>query len=115
MSSKSDRHPRESKNRYYGFLDDIVECDFNSFKIVLFDVKWYKLRMNVRDDEKNLIQHDNGFLMVKKSQFEVGKDLYIFPSQCEQAFYSEVPCANGWPFAIRYDPRGRPIEYIVEE
>ena len=39
VSSRSDRHPRESENRYYGFLDDIVECDFNSLKIVLFNVK----------------------------------------------------------------------------
>ena len=67
VSSKSDRHPWDSENRYYGFLDDIVECDFNSFKIVLFDVKWYRLRMNVRDDDRTLIQHDNGFPMVKTS------------------------------------------------
>jgi hypothetical protein len=43
VSSRSDRCPRESKNRYYGFLNDIIECDFNSFKLVLFDVKWYWL------------------------------------------------------------------------
>jgi hypothetical protein len=33
VSSMSDRHPRQSKNRYYGFLNDIIECDFNSFKL----------------------------------------------------------------------------------
>ena len=115
VSSRSDRHPRESENRYYGFLDDIVECDFNSFKIVLFDVKWYRLRMNVRDDDRTVIQHDNGFPMVKTSQFEAGKYRYVFPSQCEQVFYSEVPGENEWSFAIRYDPRGRPVEYTVEE
>jgi hypothetical protein len=31
------------KNRYYGFLNDIIECDFNSFKLFFFDVKWYRL------------------------------------------------------------------------
>jgi hypothetical protein len=41
--SRSERHPRESKNRYYGYLKDILECDFNSFKLVMFDVKWYRL------------------------------------------------------------------------
>ena len=40
---RSNKHPRESEFRYYGCLDDIVECDFNSLKIVLFDVKWYRL------------------------------------------------------------------------
>jgi hypothetical protein len=43
VSSRSDRHPRESENRYYGYLNDILECDFNSFKLVLFNVKWYRL------------------------------------------------------------------------
>jgi hypothetical protein len=43
VSSRSDKHLREYENRYYGYLDDILECDFNSFKIVMFDAKWYKL------------------------------------------------------------------------
>jgi hypothetical protein len=43
VSSRSDRRPRESENKCYGFLNDIIECDFNSFKLVLFDVKWYRL------------------------------------------------------------------------
>jgi hypothetical protein len=43
VSSRSDRRPREYENRYYGFLNDIIECDFNSFKLVFFDVKWYRL------------------------------------------------------------------------
>jgi hypothetical protein len=52
VSSRSDRHPQESENRYYGYLNDILECDFNSFKPVLFDVKWYRLRMHERDEEQ---------------------------------------------------------------
>jgi hypothetical protein len=39
VSSRSDKSPREYENIYYGFLNDIIECDFNSFKLVLFDVK----------------------------------------------------------------------------
>ena len=71
--------------------------------------------MNVRDDDRTLIQHENGFPMVKTFQFEAGKDRYVFLSQCEQVFYLEVPGENEWSFAIRYDPRGRPIEYTIEE
>ena len=33
VSSRSDRHPKVSENMYYGYLEDIIECDFNSFKI----------------------------------------------------------------------------------
>jgi hypothetical protein len=43
VSSRSDKCPRESENRYYEFFNDIIECDFNSFKLFLFDVKWYRL------------------------------------------------------------------------
>ena len=46
VSSRSDKHLEVYENRYYGYLEDIIECDFNSFKIVLFEVKWYKLQMN---------------------------------------------------------------------
>ena len=70
--------------------------------------------MNVCDDDRTLIQHENGFPMVKKSQFEAGKYRYVFPGQCEQVFYLEVPGENEWSFSIRYDPRGSPIEYTVE-
>ena len=60
VSSRSDRHLEETDNRYYGHLEDIIECDFNSFKIVLFEVKWYKLRMHERDPERIVIENTNG-------------------------------------------------------
>ena len=55
VSSRSDKHPRLTKNRYYGYLEDIIECDFKSFKIILFEVKWYRLRINERDPERTVI------------------------------------------------------------
>ena len=38
VSSRSDRNPEVSENRYHGYLEYILECDFNSFKVVLFEV-----------------------------------------------------------------------------
>jgi hypothetical protein len=69
-SSRSDRHPRESENRYYGYLNDILECEFNYFKLVLFDVKWYRLQMHECDEEITVIQHANGFPIIKTTMFE---------------------------------------------
>jgi hypothetical protein len=106
VSSRSDKHPRESENRYYGYLNNIFVCDFNSFKLVLFDVKWYVLQMHVRNEERTVIQHANGFLMIKTTVFERVHDLYVFPSQCEHVFYSNVPGERDWSFVVRYDPRG---------
>ena len=42
-SFRNNIHPQESQNQYYDILDYILECDFNTFKMVLFIVKWYKL------------------------------------------------------------------------
>jgi hypothetical protein len=79
--SRNDLHPRESENRYYGILDDILECDFSSFKLVLFVVKWYKLRLNPNDPDRTVIEHDNGFTMVNTRSFElVGDEPYVLPS-----------------------------------
>ena len=110
ISSRSDRNPKETENRYYGHLEDIIECDFNSFKIVLFEVKWYRLRMHERDLERTVIEHDNGFTMVNTREFESGTEPYVLPSQCEQVFYSEVPGKAGWSYVVRYDPRGRRVK-----
>jgi hypothetical protein len=72
VSSRSDMHPTISENRYFGYLNDIIECDFNSFKLVLFKVKWYRLWMNECDPKRNFIEHANGFTMVNKRMFELG-------------------------------------------
>jgi hypothetical protein len=60
------------KNRYYGYLDDIIECDFKSFKLVMFEVKWYRLQMNEHDPDRTVIEHANGFTMVNTRTFEPG-------------------------------------------
>ena len=65
VSSRSDRYPKVYENRYYGYLEDILECDFNSFKVVMFEVKWYRLWMNESDPERTITEHANGFTMVK--------------------------------------------------
>ena len=35
VSSRRDKHLEVFENRYYGYLEDIIECDFNSFKIII--------------------------------------------------------------------------------
>ena len=83
FSSRSGKHLEVSENRYYGYLEDIIECDFNSFKIVLFEVKWYKIRMNEHDPERTVIEHANGFTMVNTRALELGIEPYVLPVQCE--------------------------------
>ena len=106
LSSISDRHPEVYENRYYGYLEDIIECDFNSFKIFLFEFKWYRIRMNECDTERIVLEHANGFTMVNTRALEPSTEPYVLPSQCEHVFYSEVPGKAGWSYIVRYDPRG---------
>ena len=80
VSFRSDRHPEESKNRYYGYLGYIIECDFGSFKLVFFGVKWYRLLMNECDRERTIIEHNNGFSMVNTRMVEPGKNTYVLSS-----------------------------------
>lgn len=105
-SSRCDEHPQESKNKNYGYLDNIIECNFNSFKLFLFDVKRYRLQMHEHDEEITFIyEHSNGIPMIKTTMFENREDHYVFPSQCEQVFYSKVPSKRDWSFIVRYDRR----------
>jgi hypothetical protein len=96
VSYRSDSRPQEYENIYYGFLIDIIDCDFNSFKLVLFDYKWYRLRMHEHDEERTIIKHSNGFPMIKTTFFEKTNDHYVFPTQSEQVFYSKVPVKRDW-------------------
>jgi hypothetical protein len=66
VSPRSEKHPRESENRYYGYLNDILECDFNSFKLVLFDVKCYRLQMHERDEEITVLIMPTNFQWLKQ-------------------------------------------------
>ena len=79
VSSRSDIHPKLSENQHYGYLEDILQCDFKSFKIVLFVVKWYRLKLNQCDPNRTIIEHDNGFTMVNKRLFEPGIEPYGLP------------------------------------
>jgi hypothetical protein len=64
VSSRSCMHPTISENIYYRYLNDIIECDFNYFKLVMIKVKWYRLWMNAHDPERIVIEHADGFTMV---------------------------------------------------
>ena len=70
VSSRSDRHPKLSENRYYGYLEDIIWCELNSFLVVMFIVKWYRTLFIQQDPDKTIIEHDNGFTMSNTRLFK---------------------------------------------
>ena len=96
-------------------MEDIIQCDFNSFKLVMFVVKWHRLLLNQCDPNRTIIEHDNGFIMGNTRLFELGTKPYVLPSQCEHVIYFDIPGRGGWLFVMRHDLRGRKINYNVEE
>ena len=99
VSSRSDRHPELLENLYYEYLKDILQCEFKSFKVVMFIVKWYKLRLNQHDLDRTIIEHDNGVTMVNTRLFEPGTKPCVLPSQCEHVFYSD-PSKASYSFVV---------------
>ena len=71
--------------------------------------------MNERDPNRTIILHDNRFTMVNTSSFEPRKYTYVLPSQCGQVINSKALSRVGWSFIVRYDPRGRLVNYSVAE
>ena len=71
--------------------------------------------MNQRDLDRNIIEHDNGFIGANRRLFELGTKPYVLPSQCEQVFYSKALGKAGWSFVVRHDPRGRLVKYNLDE
>ena len=81
ISHRGDRHSVTSNLRYYGYLEDTLDIDFKSFKVVLFKWRWYILLL--QGDERTIIDHDNIFAMINTNRYEPNTDPYVLPSQCE--------------------------------
>ena len=56
--------------------------------------------MHEHDEERTVIQHANVFPIIKTKVFEKENDRYVFPSQCEQVFYSKVPGKRDWSLLL---------------
>jgi hypothetical protein len=68
ISHKGDRHPVTTNIRYYGYLEDILELDFNSSKVVLFKIRWYWVLL--QGVERTNIDHDKIFTMTNITRHE---------------------------------------------
>lgn len=53
--------------------------------------------------------------MVNTRSFEPGQECYVILIQYEHVFYFEVPSRASQSYVVRYDPRGRAVEYNVLE
>ena len=67
--------------------------------------------MHGRDPKRKFIEHANGFTMVNTRELKSGIEPYVLPSYYEEVFYLEVLCKAGWSYIVRYDPRGRSVNY----
>jgi len=89
--------------RYYGLIEDILELNFRSFKVVLFEAKWF--RNIVVGNHPTTYMHENGFCIINHTRFEQTDEPYVFPDQCEQIFLCCHPTERSKSFVIEYNPR----------
>ncbi|KAH9324812.1 hypothetical protein KI387_004990, partial [Taxus chinensis] len=93
----------ETKTKYYGILEDIMELDFRAFRKVIFLVKWFSLIE--KGNNRTIYMHDNGFPMIKTSDFMDTDEPYVFPEQCEQIFIIQDMQNPNWSSVIEHNPR----------
>jgi hypothetical protein len=71
--------------------------------------------MHEHDEEITVIQHTNGFPMIKTTIFEKKMTSMFFQVNVNKSFTKRFQVRGIWSFVARYDPRGRQVKYIVYE
>ncbi|GJR49194.1 uncharacterized protein Tco_1399715 [Tanacetum coccineum] len=78
-----------TKDSYYGVIEEIWELDYNSFVIPLFKCKWV-------DNRRGLLIDRDGFTTVNFSTNGYASEPFILAKLATQVFYVEDPKDSRW-------------------
>ena len=69
--------------QYFGHLKEIINVDYRSFNMLLFDVQWFKVIM---EGSNATVRRDvSGFLKVDSTKlWNDLRDTFVLPEHCEQ-------------------------------
>lgn len=72
-----------SEMQYFGVLKTIINVDYRSFSVLLFDVQWFKVMMT---GPNATVRRDiSGFLEVNSTKLWSDlRDTFVLPKHCEQ-------------------------------
>nr|GEU83235.1 hypothetical protein [Tanacetum cinerariifolium] len=77
----------KDKEMYYGQLQEILELLYLSFKVVLFQVKWFNTSNEGRKVKHLVLRNNMTQILTKGDAFK--DDQYILATQVKQCFYLE--------------------------
>ena len=89
---------------YCGTINDIMEVNFRSFVLPLFDVKWYIVKPQ---GPRATVKWDrNGFYAIDTSKVWPNKnDTLVLPELCDQVVFQPMHASSSWHYVIEIAPR----------
>ena len=92
---------------YYGILEEVLEIFYHNreHSIVLFKCRWFDPYRGVITNKRT------GITEIRKDFILSGDDVFVFASQCNQVYYTEIPSRSrersGYWAVVNAKPRGR--------
>ena len=107
-SGPRDRNPVVAPIEYVGYLEEIIELDYTTFRPVVLIGTWVKA--NYRGAHATVKKDSLGFTIANFAQIiPFGRDSFALPSQVEQVFFCDCTEAPGWKVVVRTEPRGKRV------
>ncbi|XP_078179598.1 uncharacterized protein LOC144573719 [Carex rostrata] len=100
--------PSQASMSYYGFIEEIWELDYRTFKIPLFLCKWVDNRKGVKVD-------NDGFIVVDFNKLGYKDDPFILARQATQVFYVIDPTDRTKHVVLSGKRRIIGIDNVVDE
>ncbi|MCO5583655.1 hypothetical protein L7F22_037568 [Adiantum nelumboides] len=94
--------------QYFGLLKEIINTDYRSFTILIFDVQWFKVIM---EGPNATVRRDvSGFIEVDSTKpWSDLRDTFVLSEHCEQVIFYPKPSDERWWYVIEVAPRGARI------
>ncbi|XP_078161127.1 uncharacterized protein LOC144556620 [Carex rostrata] len=108
LSGAKDAGPSQASMSYYGFIEEIWELDYRTFKIPLFLCKWIDNRKGVKVD-------NDGFTLVDFNKLGYKDDPFILARQATQVFYVTDPSDRTKHVVLSGKRRIIGIDNVVDE
>nr|GFA32225.1 hypothetical protein [Tanacetum cinerariifolium] len=98
-----------SKNSFYGVIQEIWELDYNTFTIPLFKCKW------VTNNTRGINVDEKGFTLVDLSTDGYTSDPFILAKLATQVFYVKDPSKSRWHIVLHGKRSILGVENVVDE
>ena len=93
---------------YVGKIQDILEVNLRSFRIIVFHVQWFQVIQ--RGANRTVRKDPNGFYAIDSSKLlRKNEEPFALPQHCEQIFFHPDILDGKWLYVVHVTPRGRRV------